>query len=72
MEGGDPNLITISIVLGVVLSLTVPTQPQTSADDFPMQVGMCIEQNILCAFQSQLGCRKKVARLVSPFDIEVI
>ena len=40
MEGGEPNLITISIVVAVVLSLTVPTQPQTSADDFPMPVGM--------------------------------
>ena len=53
MEIGDPNLLMISFVLGVVLSLTVPTQPQTSADEFPMQVGMYIEQYIICAFRSQ-------------------
>lgn len=50
MKQGDIDLITLSVLAGVVLSLTVPTKSQTTAE-FPILVGMYIEQHMMCHFR---------------------
>ena len=55
MKLGDSNLVTISVTAAVVLSLVVPTKPQTSTEkhkdhEFPISVGMYMEQYTILPF----------------------
>ncbi|KAL9970851.1 hypothetical protein ACROYT_G023302 [Oculina patagonica] len=75
MKLGDSNLITISIVAGAVLSLTVPTKSQTPAakddfDEFPVPVGSK-DRDFIVKFKGEIISWRKISQLLRQHNITV-